>query len=187
MRTHLLTILLLLALSSHAAAQAVSSESKWAFGGTGGYGRTWDDEGSIGSGWTVGGYVDRRLSKNVDIEFAADLVKNTRNDAFEADGKTTYVSVGVIRRFGGRRANGFVIGGGTIGFYNGETGFSDGSFHNERSSTNPGWIFGGGFAYRTARNIEIAPIVRITLMQIDTDSDPWSSITYGLRVGFDVQ
>ena len=134
----------------------------------------------------VGAYADRRLSKNVDLEFAVDAVKNKRSDAFVANGTTTYVSAEVIRRFGSRRANGFVIGGGTIGFHDGETGFSDGSFHSERSSTNPGWIFGGGFSFRTANNVEIAPIVRMTLMHIDTDSDPWSSITYGIRVGFNV-
>ena len=184
MRIHLLTVLFVLTLSSYASAQAAPAESPWTFGGTAGYGRTWDDEGSIGTGWVLGGYVDRRLSRNVDLEFAADLVKNGRSDTFVADGTTTYVSATVIRRFGSRRANGFVLGGGTIGFYNGETGFSDGTFRNDRSSTNPGWIFGGGFSFRTSGNIEVAPIIRMTLMQIDTDSDPWSSITCGIRIGF---
>ena len=185
MRTHLLTLLFVSALASPAMAQPTATASNWTFGGAAGYGRTWDDEGSIGNGWLLGGYVDRRLSKNVDLDLAIDVVKNSRDDNFVANGHTTYVSAQVIRRFGSRQANGFVMGGGTLGFYSGETGFSDGSFRSKRSSTNPGWIFGGGFSFRTATGVEIAPIVRITLMQIDTDSDPWSSITYGIRVGFE--
>ena len=165
-----------------AAAQTV--DPKWTFGATGGGGRTWDDEGSIGSGWLAGGYADWLLSKHVDLEFAGDLLANKRTDAFEADGKTTYLSAQVIRRFGGRQANAFLMGGGTVAIHNGSTQFSDGSFHSDHSSTNPGWIFGGGMSFRTSNDIEIAPIVRMTLMHIGDDSDPWSAFTVGIRVGF---
>ena len=183
MRVYLLTSLFLLALASQAAAQP-AADPRWTFGGTAGLARTWDDEGSIGSGWAAGGYVERRLSKNVGLEIAADFVKNDRSDAFQVDGRTTYLSAEIIRRFGSRTANFFVMGGGTLAFYEGTTGFADGSFHNEHSSTNPGWIFGGGLSFRTASDIEIAPIVRMTLMHIDNDSDPWSSIIGGVRIGF---
>ena len=161
-----------------------TTDPKWTFGGMGGWGKTWDDEGGIGSGWVIGGYVDRKLSKNVDLEFAADLVANTRTDNFEADGKTTYLSTQLIRRFGSRQANGFVMGGGALAIHNGTTQFSDGSFRTEHNSTNPGLIWGGGLSFRTGNDIEIAPIVRMTLMFIDNDSDPWSSISVGVRVGF---
>ncbi len=171
-----------LGLAENAAAQA--SESRWTLGATGGFGRTWDDEGGIGSGWLIGGYVDRRLSKNVDVEVAADLLKNRRTDSFEADGHTTYLSAQLIRRFGRRDANFFLMGGGALAIHEGTTGFSDGSFHQEHSSTNPGFIFGAGMSFHIANNLEIAPIVRMTMMQIDDDSDPWSAITAGIRIGF---
>ena len=173
---------LLLVIPANAAAQG--APPKWTFGGTSGWGKTWDDEGSIGSGWLVGGYVDRKLSKNVEFEFAADLLSNKRTDSFEADGKTTYLSAQLIRRFGGRSANAFLMGGGALAIYDGVTQFSDGSFRTERSSTNPGFIFGGGLSFRTKNDLEIAPIVRMTLMSIEDDSDPWSSFTLGVRVGF---
>ena len=182
-RAALFASLILLGLGSDASAQP-ARDARWTFGGTAGLARTWDDEGSIGSGWTAGGYVERRLSKHVGVEFAADLVKNDRRDAFEADGRTTYVSAQLIRRFGNRTANFFLMGGGALAFYEGTTGFSDGSFRSEHSSTNPGWMFGGGLSFRTASDIEIAPIVRLTLMQIDSDSDPWSAIIGGVRIGF---
>lgn len=178
-------VLLLAALGlTPAIAAAQTTDPKWTFGGTGGWGKTWDDEGGIGSGWLVGGYVDRKLSKNVDLDFAADLLSNKRTDNFEADGKTTYLSAQVIRRFGSRQANGFVMGGGALAVHDGITQFSDGSFRTEHTSTNPGLIFGGGLSFRTGNDIEIAPIVRMTLMFIEDDSDPWSSITVALKVGF---
>lgn len=43
----------------------------WTFGATAGGGQTWDDEGSIGKGWLVGGYIDRRISTHVDFELGA--------------------------------------------------------------------------------------------------------------------
>ena len=166
-------------LAEKAAAQA--SESRWTVGATGGVGRTWDDEGGIGSGWLIGGYVDRRLSQSVDLEIAADLLTNRRSDAF---GHTTYLSAQIIRRFGSRETNVFLMGGGALAIHRGTTGFSDGSFRTEHSSTNPGFMFGGGMSFHVDRNLEIAPIVRMTLMQIDSDSDPWSSISAGVRIGF---
>jgi Outer membrane protein beta-barrel domain len=181
-RLFLVIFAITLGLAENAAAQA--SESRWTFGATGGFGRTWDDEGGIGSGWLIGGYVDRRLSQNVDVEVAGDLLKNRRTDAFEADGHTTYLSAQIIRRFGSRDANFFLMGGGALAIYRGTTGFSDGSFHMEHSSTNAGFIFGGGMSFHTASNLEIAPIVRMTLMYIEDDSDPWSTITAGIRIGF---
>ena len=184
MRTHLLAVLILVTLASPASAQTTSPESAWTFGGTLGYGRTWDDEGSIGTGWLLGGYADRRLWKSVHLELAVDVLSNKRSDAFVADGTTTYASAGLSHRFGNRSVSGFVIGGGVLAFYDGTTGFSDGSFRTERESVNPGFIFGGGFAVRASTNVEIGPVVRMTLMQIDNDSDPWSTITAGIRVGF---
>lgn len=183
MRIPVLIAGFLFALASHVSAQP-APDPRWTFGGTAGFARTWDDEGSIGSGWLAGGYVNRRLSKHVDLEFAADVVKNDRDDAFQANGHTTYLSGELIRRFGSRSANFFLMGGGAIAIYNGSTGFADNSFRTERSSVNPGWIFGGGLSFRTGNDVEIAPIVRMTLMNIENDSDPWSTFTAGVRIGF---
>ena len=183
MRIHLLAAVLLCCIPSSLWAQT-APDPRWTLGATGGFGRTWEDEGSIGSGWLIGGYVDRRLAQHLDLEVAADLLKNDRRDRFQADGHTTYVSVQLIPRFGSRARNAFVMGGPTFAFYEGTTGFDDGSFRNEHSSTTFGWMFGGGFSFRTSRSLEITPLVRMTLMNVDSGSDPWSSITGGLRIGF---
>jgi hypothetical protein len=159
----------------------------WTFGGTAGGGQTWDDEGSIGRGWLIGGYADRRISRNVDLEFSADLVTHERHtgpSSFQAEGHTTYLTVAVIRRFGPPRANVFVLGGGTIGLHRGTAGFADQPVQADTGGTHPGYIFGGGFSFRAARNMEIAPIVRFTVLSIDVDSDPATSYMLGLRIGF---
>ena len=60
----------LFSLVSETSAQT-SERPAWTFGATAGGGQTWDDEGSIGKGWLVGGYIDRRISAHVDFELGA--------------------------------------------------------------------------------------------------------------------
>ena len=159
MRPYVLAVLFLIALTSEASAQS-AAEPQWTFGASVGRGRTWDDEGSIGAGWLVGGYADRRLTKHFDFEVAVDVLENKRSDRFVANGTTTYVSGVIIGRLGPRRANGFLMGGPVIAIFNGETGFSDESFRNERRSSNTGLTIAGGLSLRVANGVEIGPMVR---------------------------
>jgi hypothetical protein len=177
--------ILLLSAASHSSAQTITRPA-WTFGGTAGGGQTWDDEGSIGKGWLVGGYVDRRLSDHVDIDFSVDLLRHERNTgpfSFQAEGHTTYLSAAVLRRFGAPEASFFLLGGGTVGIHNGKAGLGDAPL-TEHDSTNVGFIFGADAMFRTSANIQIAPIVRMTLMRVSDDADPFSSIMAGIRVGF---
>jgi hypothetical protein len=89
----------------------------------------------------------------------------------------------VIRRFGSPGANVFLLGGGTLGIHRGKAGLGDTPPLNAHDSTNVGFIFGGGFSFRTRTNLEIAPLLRMTLMRISDDADPWSSILAGVRIG----
>ena len=180
---HVLVAILFLIPAGHAQAQT-AADSTWTFGGTAGYGRTWDDEGGIGSGALLGGYADRRLTKRLDVEVSADLLKNRRTDAFQADGWTTYLAAQLVGRFGPRTSNFFLMAGPALAIHRGTTRFSDGTFHQRHESTNTGWMAGTGLSFRTRNDIEVAPLVRITMMNIDTDSDPWATITGAIRVGF---
>ena len=168
-----------------AAAAQTADRPAWTFGATGGGGGTWDDEGSIGKGWLVGGFVDRRLSGRVDLEFAADLLRHERDTGtgFQAEGHTTYLSAALIGRFGSPKTNVFLLGGGTVGIHSGTVAFTD-LPPRETDSSNVGFIFGAGLSVRTTTNLEIAPLVRMTLMRVSDDSDPYSSIMVGVRVGF---
>ena len=187
------TISILLAASiTVLAATEMSAQTRperpvWTLGGTVGGGQTWDDEGSIGRGWLVGGYADRRISRNVDLEVSADVLWHDRftgPSSFQAEGHTMYVTAALMRRFGPPRINAFLLGGGTIGIHRGTAGFADEPVQANTDGTHPGYIFGGGCSLRTAGNIEIAPTVRFKMLSIDDDSDPAMSYMLGVRVGF---
>jgi hypothetical protein len=172
---------------AEASGQTVQDRPAWTFGGTLGGGQTWDDEGSIGRGWLAGAYADRRISRNVDLELSADVLWHDRftgPSSFQAEGRTAYLSAALIRRFGPPRSNVFLLGGGTIAIHRGTAGFADEPVQADTDGTHPGYVFGGGFSFRAARNIEIAPIVRFTVLSIDVDSDPATSYMLGVRVGF---
>jgi hypothetical protein len=176
----------LLSFSSQSSAQSAERPS-WTIGATAGGGQTWDDEGSIGKGWLLGGYAARRISRHVDMEFSVDLLRHERNTgpfSFQAEGHTTYLNAALVRRFGPPRSNFFLLGGGTVGIHNGKAGSGDMPALNDADSTNVGFIFGAGGSFLTTANIEIAPLVRMTWMEVSDDSDPFSSIMAGVRVGF---
>lgn len=188
MRTRIIFLLSFLFVAATSATAQTTTDPQWTFGGTAGMGGTWDDEGGMGKGWLLGAYVDRRLSRRVDLELAADVQRHDRVPGGEAQwenrGHTTYLSLAVIRRFGGRSTNCFILGGGTIGIHRGESGFANEPPLSPNDDTHGGVIFGGGLSFRTRGQIEIAPTVRITLMGVNDDSDPVSSIMGGIRIGF---
>ena len=54
---------------------------------------------------------------------------------------------------------------------------------NESSSTHGGFVFGAGLAFRAGDRLDLGPIVRITMLAADSDSDPASAIMAGFRIG----
>jgi hypothetical protein len=166
------------------AVSAQTTPSRFAAGGTVGFGQTWDDEGSIGRGWLAGGYADVRLFGHTDAEFAVDVLRHDRNDRFQAQGHTTFASAALRQRFGGDRTYGYVLGGVAIGSHTGTAGFPELGLVNEYSGTHGGFLFGGGFTFTAGNNVEIGPVVRIALLGADSDSDPASAIMTGVRIGF---
>lgn len=179
-------LIVLLTSGRPASAQSVGERPSWTFGFTGGGGKTWDDEGSIGRGWLAGGYLDRRITDSIGLELSGDLLRHERNTgpvSFQAEGYTTYLSAALTFRFGPSAANAFLLGGGTVGIHRGKAGLGDQPLR-DADSTNPGFIFGGGVSFQAGDHVEIAPLIRMTLMQVDDDFDPFSSIVAGIRIGF---
>jgi hypothetical protein len=181
MRIPSAVLVLLLLPAGQALAQ---TDPNWTVGATVGFAKTTDDEGSIGDGWALGGYADRRLTKRLDFELSADVIRNRRTDNFQVDGHTTYLSGLLVGRFGPRRSQFLLMGGPSVAVYRGTTGFASETLRNEHRSTNPGLMGGVGLSFRTANDIEIAPLMRMTMMRIEVDSDPWAMLTFGIRVGF---
>lgn len=150
-----------------------------------GFGQTWDDEGSIGTGALAGGYADWRLGGHTDLELSVDFLRHKRAGGhFQAEGHTTFLGASVVRRFGGRAASGYVLGGVTLGAHSGTAGFPEVNLITDTTGTHRGFLFGGGMAFRAGPRIEIGPVVRIVLLSVDNDSAPASAAMAGFRVGF---
>jgi hypothetical protein len=184
-RDLIVAAMLLLASAATVSAQPAPSSSRWTWGGTAGMGRTWDDEGQIGSGVLAGGYAQWRWLSHSDLDLSVDFLKHDRSGGFfEAHGHTVFLSGAFVQRFGGPAANGYVLGGVTLAAHSGTAGFPADNLVTDTSSTNPGYILGGGMSFRASRRIEVGPLVRITMLSADSDSDPAFTIMAGVRVGF---
>lgn len=187
MKRLILTAALLLVSAGAVSAQTPPPAS-WTFGGTAGYGRTWDDEGQIGSGVLVGAYADRRVFKRTDLEVSVDYLRHKRSAGesgfFEAEGHTSFLTGAAIQGFGNGEAHGYVLAGLTLAVHSGTAGFPIDNLITDTDSTHPGLVLGAGFSFRAGSNYEVGSIVRVAVLRASRDSDPASAIIGGIRVGF---
>jgi hypothetical protein len=164
---------------------AQPSSSRWTLGGTGGAGRTWDDEGQIGGGLLAGGFARWRWLSRTDLEASLDLLTHNRTGgSFEAKGHTTFVTAAIVQRFGRDSVNGNLLVGVTLAAHSGTAGFPRDQLVVETHSTHPGYIFGGGLMFRASRRVSVEPLVRLAMLTAKVDSDPWSAMMGGVRIGF---
>jgi len=182
MRTSSIATVALLISVSPALAQSKPDFSSTASGVIA-LGTTWDDEGQIGSGPLFGGRIDRRLFGNTFLEVSIDNLGHTRDDRFHADGHTTLFSASLIQRFGSQAVQPYVLGGLGIAHHTVTAGFPDLGIVNESSSTDPGFLFGGGLAIPVARHLEIGPEARFLIFKADDDSSPAFASWAGVRIG----
>jgi hypothetical protein len=173
----------MLLLFSSDGAFAQTAESRGSAAAIVGGGRTWDDEGQIGSGLAAGGRVDWRLIGNTRAEAAIEVLAHDRNDVFQAHGHTALASASIVQRFGRRAAQPYVLGGLTIAHHSGTTRFND--LAVVHTSTDSGYHFGGGLAVRVGQRFEIGPEARFYIINISNDSDPawanWFGVRFGVR------
>jgi opacity protein-like surface antigen len=152
-------------------AHAQTSDTRGSAGGAFGVGKTWDDEGNIGTGAVAGGRIEWRLFGTTSVELSADWVSHDRDgEFFEANGHTTFAGASLVHRFGRSTAQPYVLGGLHIAMHTGSTRFDD--LRTERSSTDVGYHFGGGIAFRVNDRIEVGPEARFYMIQADNDSNP---------------
>src|SRR5262245_16541972 len=122
MRTPSIAALALLLTAGPAIAQSSSDYSSTAAGGIS-IGKTYDDEGQIGSGPLFGARIDRRLFGNTFLEASFDNLGHDRSDRFVANGHTTLISASLIQRFGSTAAQPYVLGGMALAHHTGTAGF----------------------------------------------------------------
>ena len=173
------------ALAGPAAAQTGQSAFDSTVSGVAGGGKTWDDEGQIGSGVMVGGRVDRRLFGNTFLEGGLEVLGHSRTGRFEAEGHTTFISGTLIQRFGHRAAQPYVLGGYAVALHSGTAGFPEDGLVSDTDGTSHGILFGGGLAAAIGDRFEIGPETRFFMLTSDDDSLPawamWVGVRFGVR------
>lgn len=95
-----------------------------AFGGVG-WGKAWDDEGSIGTGINVNGGIGFNLISRLGLELEVTSMKNKREGSpgFQAEGRTTSVGPNLVYHFSSSRTKPFVVGGIHFFHHRGTAGF----------------------------------------------------------------
>lgn len=147
-----------------------------------GAGRTWDDEGSIGTGVGGGGRVEWRLFGNTGIEGAVDGLTHVRRGGFfQSEGTSTILSVSLRHRFGPDIVTTYILEGVDLVRHSGTTRIDNVTFGNKSTST--GFHFGVGLAVRVADRLEIGPEARFYILRPDNDSDPAWANWIGARLG----
>ena len=167
-------------LAAPAYAQTPSRSSVSAIGG---FGNTLDDEGSLGTGWLVGGAIDRVVFGSTRVEVSFEAIRHDRDTGFFAsEGRTLVGGVSLLHRYGTGSAQPYLFGGMTVGHHSG-TNFFNGD-PAPRSNTDAGLRFGFGVAFRAGDRWEISPEIRLNGFFIDNDVDPATLSSFGVRVGW---
>src|SRR5687768_8161141 len=169
-------------LLSPAVALAQPQESRTTVTALTGVGKTFDDEGSLGNGWIVGGSLERVVFGTTRAEVSLEHFSHHRDsEYFGSSGGTTVVGATLVHRFGRRQAQPYLFAGLTVGRHSGTNRFSSGT--TDISSTNHGLRFGFGIAVRVGERFEVSPELRMNGFYIDRDSDPATIPSLGIRFG----
>jgi hypothetical protein len=171
--------------SASARAQSSGTEFKSTVGGAVGGGKTWDDEGQIGTGLFAGAHVDRRLFGNTFAEASVDYLRHERTDRFSAEGRSILATGVVVQRLGRGAAQPYALGGLAVARHSGTFGFPEVNIVSSTESTSFGVAFGGGVAIRAGTRFEIGPEARFLILSSDTDSGPayvnWIGVRFAVR------
>jgi len=165
------------------AAHAQVPESRGTISAIGGFGKTLDDEGSLGRGWLWGVAVDRTIFGTTRAELSFEALSHDRNSGFFQSNGTTWIgALSLVHRFGTGQAQPYLLGGITVGHHSGTNVFNGSPV--PLAGTDAGLRFGGGVAIRVNRRVEISPEVRFNGFFIDNDSDPATLPSFGIRLGW---
>lgn len=175
------TAALLLALAAPAGAQNLQSDFKSTASAIAGGGKTWDDEGQIGSGLVIGGRIDRRLFGRTFAEGSLEVLSHSRTGRFEAKGHTTFITGALVHRFTDGLAQPYVLGGYTIALHSGTAGFPEDGLVTDTDGTSHGYLFGGGVAVSVGKRYEVGPEARFFMLTSDNGSLPASAVWVGVR------
>ena len=150
-----------------------------------GHGRTWDDDGSIGSGSAFGGAVDYRFRPKLSVNGAVERLAHERDTGFlKFSGRTVFATIGVTYHVAATGVSPYVGGGFGGAFYSGELrdSFAAPPETRPRSSTSTLGYGNAGVDIPIGDRVVLSPDVRIALCQPQDDFAPWSTIRFGVKV-----
>ena len=160
-----------------------AQESRAAVSAIGGFGKTFDDESSLGRGWLVGGAYEHVLFGNTRAEASLEVLTHDRSTGFFlSEGRTVMGNASLIQRFGSGKAQPYVLAGLTAGYHSGTNRFDDRAVN--LSNSNLGFRVGGGVAIPAGERLEVRPEFRLHRFFIDNDSDPATMFSFGIRVAW---
>ena len=172
MRIAFAAVLVTLALASSTGAQTQVDPLATGISGTLGAGKTWDDEGQIGSGLLAGVHLDRRLVRNTFVEAGVDWLRHERSGRFTAEGRSVLFGASIVQRFGHGAAQPYVLGGVVVVHHSGTFGFPEEGKFTQTDSTDAGLAFGGGVTFRLGARLEVGPEARFITVGSSNDSAP---------------
>jgi outer membrane protein W len=151
-----------------------------------GYGRTWDDEGSIGTGGAIGGAVEYRFRPKLSVNGAIERLAHDRDTGFlHFSGRTVFATLGLTYHFAASGVSPYVGGGFGGAFYKGQLrdtlALPPPGIVSPRSSTSTLGYGSAGVDIPIGDRFVVSPDVRIALCQPQDDFAPWSTIRFGVK------
>jgi outer membrane protein W len=151
-----------------------------------GYGRTWDDEGSIGTGGAIGGAVEYRFRPKLSVNGAIERLAHERDTGFlHWSGRTVFATLGVTYHFTASGVSPYVGGGFGGAFYKGQLAdalaLPPPGTVSPRSSTSTLGYGNAGVDIPIGDRFVISPDLRVSLCQPQDDFAPWSTIRFGVK------
>lgn len=134
------------------------------FGHLGG-GKTYDDEGSLGNGFDIGGGVGFRLTPKFGVEGQVNRIAYKRDfsSGVRFAGTAVFTTANVLYHFSRSQAQPYVVGG--VGFVHHEnrSRFPEDSFLPKRTSNGFAKNFGAGVKIFLSKNFSLRPEFRVFL------------------------
>jgi hypothetical protein len=164
-------------------ASAQPPEGKWDAGGIVGLGKTWDDETDLGNGVLAGARVQWLLTRKLRVEADLDWLRHSRRvREFETSGHTLFLTGALKYRFRARANTGYLLGGPVLAIHTRRNRFSGNV--REISSTQAGYVLGGGVSVSVRRNVELGPEARMIVLSTNQELPPKLAVYVGLAVAF---
>ena len=151
-----------------------------------GHGKTWDDEGSIGSGVLLGAGLEWELNGHWSIGGRIERLAHHRQTGghLAFDGTTLFATAEVRYRMGRADVRPYLVTGYGLAHFQGRLSNRAAPETRDRQSTSGTVVGGGGVEITLGRRLLLVPEVRMQICQPSADFATWLAIRAGVSVGW---